>query len=431
MKSQLLATPNPILNLADIQAQSFEMAPLGEKLARICEVSAILNSTLELDQLLQYILDTATEVLGCEAASIMLFDERRRELIFTATTSDPGRQRYPQIPVPLRHSIAGAIFLENHSLHIPDVSQDPRHFSGVGEKVDFQPRSLIGAPMRSREQVIGVLEALNKIDDAFSDADLYLLEIIASQAAVAIRNTQLRRELLKTYDELSRVDQLKSDFMAIASHELRHPLAVILGYASFLKEEAQGSSSEHAQRVVDSALELRALVEDMTNMNMLQIGDVATVRERVSLQDILQRAIDELAPTAEAKNQGFGAIMPDDSIWLHADPGKLELVFSNLLNNAIRFTPAAGSIAVQVSCRANEVWIEVRDTGVGLPKNELENIFKEFTQVEHHMTRRFGGMGLGLAIARGLVELHDGRIWADSKGPDQGTTFYVVLPIQA
>ena len=285
--------------------------------------------------------------------------------------------------------------------------------------------------MRSREQVIGVLEALNKIDDGFSDADLYLLEIIASQAAVAIRNTQLRRELLKTYDELSRVDQLKSDFMAIASHELRHPLAVILGYASFLKEEAQGNSSDHAQRVVDSALELRALVEDMTNMNMLQIGDVTIVRERVSLQSILQRAINELASTAEAKNQGFGAIMSDDPIWLHADPGKLELVFSNLLNNAIRFTPAAGSIAVQVSCQAKEVWIQVRDTGIGVPENKLENIFKEFTQVDHHMTRRFGGMGLGLAIARGLVELHDGRIWATSKGPDQGTTFYVVLPIPA
>jgi signal transduction histidine kinase len=429
MKSQLLVAPETLLPWSEFQTQGFELGALGEKLARLCEVSVTLNSTVELEQLLQYILNTATEVLGCEAASIMLFDERRRELIFTATTSDPGRQRYPQIPVPLRHSIAGAIFLENQTLHIPDVAKDPRHFSGVGEKADFQPRSLIGAPMRSRDDVIGVLEALNKIEGAFDAADLYLLEIIAAQAAVAIRNAQLHSELVKTYDELSRVDQLKSDFMAIASHELRHPLAVILGYASFLKEEAQEGSLSHAQRVLDSALELRALVEDMTNMNMLQIGSVDITLERVSLQHVLRSVIDELASTAEAKNQGFGAIMPDDPIWIQADAGKLELVFSNLLNNAIRFTPPAGSIAVQVSCQANEAWIQVRDTGIGIPEAKLENVFKEFTQVEHHMTRRFGGMGLGLAIARGLTELHQGRIWAESKGADHGTTFTVVLPL--
>jgi signal transduction histidine kinase len=398
------------------------------QLARLVQVSVTLNSTLDLEPLLRFIIQTAAEVLDCEATSILLYDEKQRELYFTAAIgSDP--EKLAKIPVPIEGSIAGTIFLENRPMVINNVDQDPRHYTQVGEQVKFHPRSLLGVPMRIQERVTGVLEALNKRSGDFNQNDVNILSVIASQAAVAINNARLLHSLQDAYNELSRVDKLKTDFMSIASHELRTPLGVILGYASFLKEEAQGELSEHAERVLNSALRLRTLVEDMTNMNFLQTGVTKLNLQPTPIQQIVHTIYYEIESTAQAKNQKLALSLPKDAIIVRADAEKLGLVFLNLLNNAVRFTPDGGEIMVTTTSERGEVWTRVKDNGVGISKNELENIFREFYQVEDHMTRRYGGMGLGLAIARGLIELHGGRIWAESDGPGQGATFIVVLPL--
>ncbi len=413
-------------SLADLITDS-ELQLDPRQLARLVQVSMTLNSTLDPNELLRYIIETAANLLDCEAASILLFDEKSGELHFTtAHGSDPDK--LAQIPVPMEGSIAGTIFRENRPMLINDVEKDPRHFTKVGEKIEFHPRSLLGVPMRIRDQVTGVLEALNKRHGDFTEADARLLSVIASQAAVAIHNARLVQALQKAYNELSRMDKIKSDFMAIASHELRTPLGVILGYATFLKEEARGELSEHANIVMTSALRLRSLVEDMTNMNLLQVGSATLSLNPIPIQLPLLAACQEIAPTAEVKGQAFIQELPEEDIYILADAGKLESVFSNLLNNAVRFTPEGGEINVRVKTTRHEVWVEISDNGIGVPSDELENIFKEFYQVEDHMRRRHGGMGLGLAIARGLVQLHNGRIWAESAGANQGTTFKVVLP---
>jgi signal transduction histidine kinase len=311
---------------------------------------------------------------------------------------------------------------------INDVQSDPRHYSQVGQQIHFQPRMLLAVPMRIRDQVTGVLEALNKCEGAFSDQDMRLLSVIASQAAVAIQNARLVQALQKAYNELSRVDKIKSDFMAIASHELRTPLGVILGYATFLKEDARGELSEHANMVLTSALRMRALVEDMTNMNLLQIGDAKIELQPVPIQQPLTAALNEIATTAEVKNLQLIHSFPAEPLLVLGDAAKLERLFANLLNNAIRFTQECGEVRVSVEMAQNEVWVSIQDNGIGIPPNELENVFKEFYQVEDHMRRRHGGLGLGLAIARGLVRLHNGRIWAESLGDNRGTTVRVVLP---
>jgi signal transduction histidine kinase len=397
------------------------------QLARLCEISVTINSTLELNPLLQFILDVATDVLYCEAASIFLFDDNRGELFITASTgSDP--EKLSQIPVPLDGSIAGAIFSENEALIINDVENDPRHFAQVGKQVNFQPRSIVGVPMLIREKVIGVLEALNKKDGPFTQQDSYLLTVIASQAAVAINNARLLQALQRAYDDLSRADKIKSDFMAVASHELRTPLGVILGYASFLKEEAQGELSDHADVVVNSAMKLRSLVEEMTNMNYLQVGKLDLQTYPTPIQKIIKRAYDELKSTAEAKGQTISLELPKEPLLVEADVEKLERVFLNLLNNAIRFTPIEGQITIQAYPKSKEVWVKVIDNGIGIPSAELKNIFQEFYQVEDHMTRRFEGLGLGLSIAEGLVKIHNGRIWAESEGRGRGASFAIVFP---
>lgn len=399
----------------------------SDQLARLVDISLTLNSTLKPQTLLQNIIQSAAALLDCEAASILLYDEQRGQLNFTtASGSDPNQ--LAEIPVPLEGSIAGVVFRSNQPLVINDVAHDPRHYAAVSQQVHFNPHMLLAVPMRIRDQVTGVLEALNKRQGSFNEEDTHLLSVIASQAAVAIHNARLVQALQKAYDELSRVDKLKSDFMAIASHELRTPLGVILGYATFLKEDTKGELSEHANIVLNSALRLRALVEDMTNMNLLQIGEVRLQMVPLPIQQPLSAALAEITFTAEVKNQTLTHSFPAEPLQVLGDPSKLERLFANLLNNAIRFTPEGGTINVSAEAVHNEVRVAIQDNGVGIPPDELENVFKEFYQVEDHMRRRHGGMGLGLAIARGLVRLHNGRIWAESPGENQGTTIRVVLP---
>ncbi len=396
-------------------------------LSRLVQISVTLNSTLELGPLLQFLLATAAELLDCEKASILLYNEKRGDLSFMSATGADAEQ-LAEIPVPLEGSLAGAIYRTGETLIINDVAKDPRHFGGVGAKTGFQTRSLLGVPMRRREQTTGVLEALNKRTGDFTDADARVLAVVASQAAVAIHNAQLVQELRRAHAELSRVDKMKTNFMHLASHELRTPLAIITSYAEFLRQDAQGTLSEHAGRVLEAAQRQRAIIESMTNMNLLQQGAIELKLEPMSLQKAVRSAYEEVRAIAEAKGQRVELVLPGETVEVKGDPGRLPLVFINVLDNAIRFTPSGGSIEISIHTQGNEAAVVVRDTGAGIPAGELTNIFKDFYQVEDHMTRRHGGLGLGLAIARGIVNLHGGRIWAESAGPNQGATIQVVLP---
>lgn len=407
---------SPLLNLSAIQ------------LARLVEISILLNSTQDPNALLQSIIHSAAEMLDCEAASIMLYDEKRGELFFvTATGSDA--QQLTQIPVPLEGSVAGTIFRENRPLIINNVAAEPRHYNQVAQQVNFNPQSLLGVPMRIKTRVTGVLEALNKRAGAFTPSDSRLLSILASQAAVAIHNAQLMQAIQKAYDELKQVDKLKSDFMSIASHELRTPLGIILGYATLLKEDAQGELSEHAETVLSSAIRLRSIVEDMTNMNLLQVGASRLELKPTPMQRVLQVSCDEIAKTAEARGQQLVRQLPPQPLMVNGEMEKLTQVFVNLLSNAVRFTPQGGMITVRLLPGKKELTVEVSDTGIGIAPAELEKIFTEFYQIEDHLVRREGGLGLGLSIAQGVVKQHNGRIWAESKGLGKGATFKVVLPL--
>lgn len=405
-----------------------ELRKSVRQLARLVEISVTLNSTLELDRLLQYITANAAELLNCEAASILLFDENENRLFFAASTgSDPVE--LAKIPVPLDGSIAGAIFRDNRPMVINDALADPRHYSIVGQRVNFQPRSLLGVPMRIKDRVIGVLEALNKQSGSFDGDDIRLLSVTASHASVAIENARLVGALQQANEELRQANKLKSDFLAIASHELRTPLGIILGYAGFLKEDTRDQKlSEHAEIVYNSAIRLHTLVEDMTNLNLLQMGKAGLHMSILPIQTVISNVYQQISPSATNKGQSVSIQIPDDPVYVSGDPSKLELAFINLLNNSVRFTPPGGKIKLSVSSTSDKIGIEVNDNGPGIPQHQLEKIFEPFYQVEDHLTRHFGGLGLGLSTAKGLIELHGGRIWAESKGEGHGATFRIVLP---
>lgn len=399
---------------------------ISRQLDRLVEISLTLNSTLDVDQILDFILSTGIDLLECQGISIMLYDEEDGQLYFTAAT-DTKVIKLGDIPIPLEGSIAGTIFRENSPLLINDIENDPRHYRAISERTNYPVRNLLGAPLHVRDHTIGVIEATNKHNGEFASPDVQLLSFIAAQAAIAIRNAQIVKQLQLANENLRQADKLKADFMAVASHELRTPLGIVLGYATFLKEESAGELAEHAETMLSAALRLRALLEDMTNMNLLYTGETQLRMELTALQTLIEQAYALETQTADKNEIRVTFHFPEETVWVQADE-RLQKVFQNLLNNAIRFTPSPGEVDVYMHPGNNEVLTEFKDSGIGIPQDQLEHIFEHFYQVEHHMTRRYGGLGLGLSIARGLVELHGGRIWAESEGPNKGAAFKVVLP---
>ena len=396
------------------------------KLARMVEISRVLNSKSDIDDLLTYIIREAAALTGAEAASILLLDKRTRQLRFKAAS-----QMQPEMnnmPVPLENSIAGAIFTSNKPLIIDDVRRDPRWNPGVAKAIEFQTRSILGVPMHDLDRPMGVLEALNKHEGDFTYEDVETLAILADLAGVAVERARLIEELRAANTELSELDETKSSFIALASHELRTPLSVILGYVSFLRDDASPEMAEQLDFVMTAAVRLRSLIQDMLNFQYTAAGENKLQLKRVDCVAMLRDIVDSRDETAVAKKQSITVHLPPTKIPVSADQGMIEVVINNLISNAIKFTPEGGHIEVMVERQGDEVWITVSDDGIGIPNDKLDRIFTRFYQVEDHMRRHYEGMGLGLAIAKELVELHHGRIWVESK-PPQGSKFFVALPL--
>ncbi|GAB4529352.1 MAG: hypothetical protein Kow0063_06370 [Anaerolineae bacterium] len=397
-------------------------------LERIVKVSQILNSTLSLEPLLQIIIQSATELTRTEACSIMLLDKRTGELHFAHSVGE-GAEELRNVTVPLDNSIAGWIVRKGKPLLVRDAKADPRWHSLVDKAIDFDTRSILGVPLKVKDQIIGVMELLNKIDDrGFSQDDIQIATTLAAQAAIAIENARLLDELQRAYDELAELDRLKSDFVSVASHELRTPLAVILGYASFLRQEVSGEAGEQLSAVLQSALRLRSIIDDMVNLRHVETGEAELERDIFSMRELIQEVVAEFDQLARAKQQVLGLDLPDDPLKIDGDRPKIYLVLANLLSNAIKFTPPQGRVQISARRKGEEIWISVMDTGVGIPERDYERIFNRFYQVEPTLTRRYEGMGLGLSIAKSMVELHGGRIWVESV-VGKGSRFTVVLPV--
>jgi signal transduction histidine kinase len=398
-----------------------------QQLLRLVELSVQLNSTLDLDELLQQITATATELLDCEAASILLYDEKNPRLYFAAATgSDPAK--LAEIPVPMEGSLAGTIFRTNQPIILNNAEQDPRHYSNVSDHIKFKINTLLGVPMPIKDRTVGVLEAVNKKDGVFTESDIALLSVTAAHAAIAINNARLLTATRQALEKVKETNSIKSHFLALASHELRTPLGIIIGYATFLQEEAKGELSDHAQQVLNAASQMRSLLDQMNNLTLLQADEMEMRPMKIAIQDILNFACDEIKYFAARRDLALVFAFGDDPIYLNVDPEKTTLAFVNLLNNAIRFSPEGSEIVIGAIEQGNKVMAWVQDHGIGISVDKLQKVFEEFYQIEPPNTRRYGGLGIGLTIAKGLIEVQGGKVWAESEGANKGSTFKVILP---
>ncbi|MBN1303355.1 MAG: GAF domain-containing sensor histidine kinase [Anaerolineales bacterium] len=415
------------MKVPTIPREEKSLGKITQKLNRLVEISVVLNSTLDLNDLLELIVQAAAELLECKATSILLYDEVKKHLYFAASTgTDPAK--LAEIPVPLDNSLAGSIFRSNKPLLINEASKDPRHFPTASKHVNFKPKNFLGVPMQMQSKVIGVLEALNKPKGEFNSDDEEVLSVLASHAAVAINNARLVQELKDAYKNANSADQMKSKFLTLASHELRTPLGIVIGYATFLREDKRGDVSENARHVLNAAMQMRTLLEGMGNLTLLEADQLTYKAQVMAIQRVLEKACKDVKSMADAKAQVLEFDLPRKPILINTDPDKLGAALANVLNNAVRFSPDGGKIIVGAKSENKTCLIWVQDEGIGITPEELENIFKDFFQVETPNTRSYGGLGIGLTIAKGLIEAQGGKIWAESEGEGKGACFKISLP---
>lgn len=397
------------------------------RLERLIEISRTLTSTLELQPLLRAITEAAAEITASEAASILLLDPGSGDLRFAAV---PGWQgdKLQQVSVPVDRSIAGWVVRHRQPLIVDDVSHDPRFYIQVDKAIDFHTRSILATPLIFKDKVIGVLEAVNKRSgDRFTPEDVESLATLAAQAAIAIENARLLEQVQRAYEDLSQLERLKTDFIRVASHELGTPLTLILGYVSFLRERVQGDIADHLDVVIRNAQRMMRIMEDLSNLAQLESVDVRPLLQSLDMNELI---VDVVTGAKRSLDKALTITLdlPDEPLRLEADWDRIHLALRHLVANAIKFTPAGGQICVRARREGSMVEVAVQDTGVGIAPDKLDHIWDPFYQAEEPMTRRYKGIGLGLSIARRMVEMHGGRIWCESI-LGQGSTFTFRLPI--
>ncbi|MBN1450839.1 MAG: GAF domain-containing sensor histidine kinase [Anaerolineales bacterium] len=405
---------------------SFEQAP---NLDRLLAVAHELGSAIAMEQLLQRLTIAASELTSSEGASLLEFDENLNSLHFVAA---PWLREQPlkDVAVPLDASIAGWVFGNNEPLVIQDVAKDPRHFKAVDQALNFKTSSLVAVPLTYQGNTIGVLEAVNKADNAhYTGDDVAILEILALYAAIALWNSNLEKRIQNTRNEFAELDRLKSNFVAITSHELRTPLGLILGHATFLRETIGEEQREPMEIIIRNATRLKEIIESLTEVDNYEAG-VARIRQRlISVPGIVEDVVSSFQDMAASKNITLQADVCEEELPVEADANKIIVALSNLVRNAITFTNEGGHVLVKAEPVTGHARVSVSDDGIGIPAKDLPKVFERFFQVESHLTRRNTGMGLGLSVAKTMIELHGGRIWVESV-EGKGSTFTFLLPVK-
>jgi signal transduction histidine kinase/ActR/RegA family two-component response regulator len=301
-------------------------------------------------------------------------------------------------------------------------------------------------PLVGEGRLIGTLSFGTRRRPAFDADEIELLETVANQVAIALERLQLVerlqresverqravREAEAARIEAERANRAKDDFLAVLSHELRTPLGAMLGWAQLLRSgRLDRTNAAHAVEVIERNIRLQTgLIDDLLDVSRIVAGKLHIERVRVELPAIVQRAVDSGRPAAAAKGVRLdAAIDRADPLVVSGDARRLEQIVANLLSNGVKFTPAGGLVAVRLGRAGDAARLVVRDTGIGIPRAFLPRMFDRFAQADARTNSAHGGLGLGLAITKHLVEAHGGTIEVASGGEGTGAAFAVTLPL--
>ncbi len=400
---------------------------LSQDLMRVTDIAALLRRVLRVA-----VSDTASEV-----GILMLKNEASAEMEVQAAIAVDGSE----LPLPA-HQISADII--QHAMDTRDAlvwnslsNQGPLFatdaaLSGVQSSAPRsgdtpRPTVAVAQPLIVGQEGIGILTLVKtQQDSSFSQGDLELLAVLASQAATAIQNARLFTRLRNAYDKLSHLDHLKSEFISVVAHELRTPLAEISTYLALAEQETRGDRL-YLDGIARAADRLSSLMNDITDLKFLETGQLELRPTELSLAQLVADVVRQLNPLATCKGLSIITSIQNDLTNILADGPKLEVVLKNLVSNAITFSEKDGQIRIQATAKGDVLHIAVHDRGTGIPQEEWEWIFKPFYQVESSLRREHGGIGIGLALSKNLVELHGGRIWVESK-MGKGSTFHFTIP---
>lgn len=400
-----------------------------ERINRLLTVVQTLGASLEFDAFMQSVVEEVCELTSSESASILRYESGTDNLLFIA--APPEQLQFLRgVQVPLEGSAAGWVFRHAEPLLVQNTAHDKRHYKEVDRLTGARTRSILAAPLMFRGGPLGVLEAVNKRKGEYTEEDIAVLETLAALAAFSIHESELQKQIERLQAETSSLERLKADFIAIASHELRTPLGLILGHATFLRELTDKKYHEQLDLIIRNATRLKEIVDNLSSVDNYQSGAARVRQKQVVMTRLAQDVVESFHEEARRKGVDLRLAAPSSPLTAEGEAGKIEVALSHLVRNAITFTEPGGHVLVSVETVPGYVKVSVADDGIGIPASDLTRVFERFYQVENHLTRRYGGMGLGLSVAKAMVEMHGGRIWAESV-EGQGSRFIFLLPINA
>lgn len=455
-----------------LHIQAAELATKTERLEALATLSRAVIASLDLQQVLNFVVEAAVRLFGGSMVRLWLWDEDGGALRLAASVGDPNLIVYTQQVLRPGEGTPGLAFARRQVVAIDprSMGHEWAHAKSVG--------AFVAVPLLISERCVGVLTAARRAPESFREEELTLLASFAAQAAIAIENARLYEEQRLAARELestvaTRTEQLratnarlhealrsaeeasesKSRFLAAMSHELRTPLNAIIGFSELLEDQQFGALNAKQQRYVGhvqaSGHHLLNLINDILDLAKVEADRLGLEPAPLDLPESLRVAVDTFRPQAETKEIECHLFLDACPPTIVADPVRFKQILLNLLSNAVKFTES-GSVRVaarlvqgsEVTVHGREagiyepreepvdlVEITVTDTGIGIKAEDLPRLFQEFTQLDASLARRHQGTGLGLALTKKLVELHGGSIHAQSPGEGKGSTFTIVFPL--
>jgi signal transduction histidine kinase/CheY-like chemotaxis protein len=331
--------------------------------------------------------------------------------------------------IPIGQGFAGRIAATRRPLIVDDV----QHTELVSTALRARVRSLIGTPLVAEGRLVGILHVGSARPRRFGREDLQLLELVAARVAAAIQHAGLYEAERAARADAEAANRAKDEFLGTLSHELRSPLSAIRTWTHLLRRGKLDApkTARALETIAESAKSQAQLIEDLLDVSRIIAGKLRVDPRPVELSETVHAALDTVRLAADAKEIEIDAVLDPIPAVVSGDPGRLQQVIWNLLSNAIKFTARGGRVTVGLVRVGSDAVIRVTDTGQGIRPDFLPYLFERFRQADSSSTRAHGGLGLGLAIVRHIVELHGGVVEAESAGEGRGATFTVRLPLMA
>jgi signal transduction histidine kinase/CheY-like chemotaxis protein len=397
----------------------------------LAELARTINAAQDVGTVLQHVVDGARELCGCDLTSVALREPESRMVVMR---NRAGNYHGPESRLVIEPGQgAGGLVLESgQPFRTDDMANDPRITPDHASVIETEGLvATLIVPIMVEGRVEGLLYVHRRSPRPFNDRTEIILRRLAEYASIAIHNMQMLAHEHRMRAEAEDASRMKDEFLATLSHELRSPLQPLLTWAYLLRSpNLDPATAERALDAIErSAKTLGQLIEDLLDVSRIVTGKLRLRTRPVRLPSVVRAATEAVEPAAVAKGVILEARIEPDPPAVLGDPDRLQQVLWNLVSNGIKFTPRGGRVTVSVAGRSAEVVITVADTGVGIKREFLPHVFERFRQAESSTSRTYGGLGLGLAIVRHLVELHGGTVSVQSDGEGRGATFSVRLPV--